>query len=842
MAEPSDRLLQVRALFDAVMERPEAERRGWLERAINWDADVKATVRKLLDADESTNSFLENPAGLPVRSAESGTGFYAGQRLGSYEVVRLVGQGGMGAVYEAVRADDQYRKRVAIKLVRRGLDSELTLARFRRERQILASLEHRNIATLLDGGVSPDGHPFLVMEYIEGEPITLWCDARTRSVRDRILLFRQVCAAVQHAHKNLIVHRDLKPGNILVTADGTVKLLDFGIAKLIDDEPGTDGIPLTQGDARAFTPEYASPEQIRGDPLTTATDVYSLGVVLFELMTGRRPHVTGRAMMDVARAVLEEPAPRPSSAVTDAAAERAGERSAGRLARALSGELDNIALMALRKEPERRYGSVEALGEDLQHFLSGRPVLAERDWAGYRIRKFVQRNTAAVVASALVLVALAGGAIATARESHRLRIEQAKALQVSGFLQRLLSSVQPATGGRDVPVSEVLAQAATEMDSILAGQPSVRLELESVLGQSYQSLGRFDDAEGHFRRELTLAREVDGEKSTSVVRGRLHLGSLFAKKGAIDQADSFFVAAADLKRSLTQAPDLLLVDILSARASLEHDRGRLPEAEALHREVLALRRTLEGDESDNAASSMNNVAVSVGEQNRWAEADSLHRRALAILRHNHPEPNVVVADAMGALASALDYEGKDAPADSAYREVIALRLKLLGAAHPDYNWSVLNYATFLLEHGRLQEAVDRTSQILSNRGGSMPETHPILVAALLVHGRSLDGLGKMDEGGKAIEEGVALRRQIYPPGHWLLGNSERYLGEHYTRAKRYADAERILVHGYGIVLAALGPDHPRTKDAVKALADLYRVWGRPFQEEEYRSKLGKTGG
>jgi serine/threonine protein kinase len=234
----------------------------------------------------------------------------------------------MGAVYEGVRAD-QYRKRVAIKLVQGGLDSELTLARFRRERQILANLAHPNVATLLDGGVTPDGRPFLVMEYVEGEPITTWCDARRLSVDARLALFRQVCDAVQYAHKNLVVHGDIKPGNILVTADGTAKLLDFGIAKLVGSGTGDDALPLTRGDARPFTPEYASPEQIRGDPLSTGSDVYSLGAVFFELLTGRRPHVvTSRALVDIMRAVLEVPVPRPSSVVTAGAAGQCGERNA----------------------------------------------------------------------------------------------------------------------------------------------------------------------------------------------------------------------------------------------------------------------------------------------------------------------------------------------------------------------------------------------------------------------------------------------------------------------------------------------------------------------------------
>ncbi|HEY8061675.1 MAG TPA: serine/threonine-protein kinase, partial [Gemmatimonadales bacterium] len=539
MNRTPERLRQVRAIFDALVDAPAAERDAVLDRLAAGDATLRRDVEELLTTVAQTDAVYSPPLTVRADLAGADPAPLEGTRLGRYDIVRLIGAGGMGTVYEAVRADDQYRQRVAIKLVRRGIDSDIALARFLQERQILASLQHKNIATLLDGGVTPDGRPFLVMVYIEGEPITTWCAARSVGLRERVALFRQVCSAVAHAHQNLVIHRDIKPGNILVTADGTIKLLDFGIAKLLDADNGDDAMPLTRGGARAYTPEYASPEQVRGGTLKTSSDVYSLGVVLFELLTGRRPHVTAtRAAADVERAVLGEPVPRPSSVATDEAARERGERSAARLGRYLRGELDNIVLACLRLEPERRYPSVEALGDDLQHHLAGQPIRAHRDWAGYRLRKFVQRNAPLVAAMSLVLIALVGGVIATMAQSRRARSEQLKEQQVNSFLRTLLSSVKPVTRGRDVPASELLDAAARRLDVDRTTPANIRAELQTVIGRSYQSLGRYDDAERLDTAALALTRRLDGAGSAAAVAELSTLGELYLAKGDFDRADT----------------------------------------------------------------------------------------------------------------------------------------------------------------------------------------------------------------------------------------------------------------------------------------------------------------
>ncbi|MGH7593481.1 MAG: tetratricopeptide repeat protein, partial [Gemmatimonadales bacterium] len=730
------------------------------------------------------------------------------------------------------------RQRVAIKLVQRGLDSDIALARFIRERQILASLQHRNIAALYDGGVTPDGRPYLVMEYIEGEPITAWCAARALGVRQRVALFRQVCAAVQHAHQNLVIHRDIKPGNILVTTDGTVKLLDFGIAKLLDADDGDDAMPLTQGGARAYTPEYASPEQIRGGALKTTSDVYSLGVVLFELLTGRRPHVVAsRTTADIERAVLSEPVPRPSAIVIAQSAHERGERSAARLRRRLHGELDNIVLKTLRIEPERRYASVEALGDDLQRYLAGEPIRAHRDWAGYRLRKFAQRNAGAVIASSLVLVALVGGVIATAAQSRRARAEQLKEQQVNRFLRTLLSSVRPVTGGRDVPVSELLDAAARRLDADRATPPDIRAELETVIGQSYQSLGRFDQAEQQFRSALALRTASDGPGSRTAVIELTNLGGVFLAKGEFGRADTLFQHALALDGALSSQPDSLRASIIEDLGSLAHGRGKMADAERLHRQALQIRRQLYGERNDLVAYSINNVAVSVGEQGRMPEAESLQRVSVGILRANHREPTAELANVLSSLATALDIEGKKPSADSAYLETLAIRKRLLGADHPDYTFTLFNYAMFIFDEKRYQEAAEYSRQILALRGKTLPESHPSIAAALQTLGRCLDQLGQHAEAEKDLRESMDLRAKYIGADNWLVGSSEGFLGEHFILVRNYPKAEATLLHANALLLRALGPDNPRTQISTRRLVTLYTAWDKPTKAAQYRARL-----
>ncbi|HEY4320174.1 MAG TPA: serine/threonine-protein kinase [Gemmatimonadales bacterium] len=800
------------------------------------DAELRAEVAAVLARAEAHTSPLDSGA-LPQRAPPAtAAAALIGERIGPYTVVRLVGIGGMGAVYEAARADDEYHKRVAIKVVQRGIDSDVTLARFRRERQILASLDHPNIATLHDGGVMADGRPFLVMEYVDGGPITTWCNERSLPLRERLTLFRQVCAAVHHAHRNLVIHRDLKPANILVTHDGTVKLLDFGIAQLVADDgaDAADAMPLTRGGVRACTPEYASPEQIRGQVLTTASDIYSLGVVLFELLTGSRPHVVAsHALVDIERAVLETPVPRPSTVITGHASAALGAQPLARARQRLRGDLDSIALMALRPEPARRYPSAEALGEDVQHHLDARPVRAQPDWLGYRAAKFVRRNRAVTLISLLAVVALLAGVAITTTEAQRARVAATRATQANLFLTQLLASVHPETGSRDAKVSDVLDAAATRVAHEFARAPDIRADLESVIGESYDGLGRYDDAERHLKAALALRQQTAGADSRAATQDVRKLGRLYLDQGVLDSAGDCFRRALATEEAHHWTGDELYAGSLSDLGSLAHMQGHAAEGERYHRQALALRLRIDGPESDQVAIALTDVGVTVGEQGRLAEAEALHRQALAIVRRNNPQPNERVAGVLATLAGVLDLEGKTAAADSAYRETLALRKAVLGPQHPDYALTLFNYSGFVFDQHRYQEAASYAREILALRGTALPESHPAVAAALQTLGRSLDQLGDHVQASAALTESLDLRRRYNSPDSWVIASGESILGEHYTLVKDYRRAEPLLLDAAGRYQRVIAPADYRNQANRQRLAALYLAWGRPDQAARY---------
>jgi serine/threonine protein kinase len=435
-----ERWQKVNELFYVALERGAGERRDFLAEACGEDEALSEEVESLVAAHERAGGFIQTPAfadavQLLAGHEERPT---TGRQVGAYRIIEEIGHGGMGAVYLAERADEQYKKRVAIKLIKRGMDTESVLKRFRNERQILANFDHPNIARLLDGGTTEDGLPYFVMEYIEGRSVDEYCDAHNLSITERLNLFRQICSAVSYAHRHLVIHRDIKPSNILVTVEGVPKLLDFGIAKILQSGASAETITTATG-LRLMTPEYASPEQVGGAQVTIVSDVYSLGVVLYELLSGHSPYrFKSRSPQDIAQTIGETEPEKPSTVIDRVEETTDGQRSPvtltpegvsgtregspERLRRRLRGDLDNIVLTAMRKEPQRRYVSAEQFSEDIRRHLAGLLVLARRDALAHRAAKFVRRNKAAVTAAALISLTLLGGIVAITWQAHRFGV------------------------------------------------------------------------------------------------------------------------------------------------------------------------------------------------------------------------------------------------------------------------------------------------------------------------------------------------------------------------------------------------------------------------------------
>lgn len=525
--------------------------------------------------------------------------------------------------------------------------------------------------------------------------------------------------------------------------------------------------------------------------------------------------------------------------VTDAVASLFGERRGRRLRAQLSGDLDAIVLKALRKEPERRYGTAEQLSQDLKRHLDGRPVTAQRDSVGYRIAKFVRRHRWEVAASVLFVGSLTGGIITTTRQARRAEAERGKAEQINQFLTDMLGSVNPDIKSKDITVRQVLDDAAQRIDTSLARQPEEQATVRETIGRSYQGLGLYDASEKQLRMALATRRRLHRGDNVDIARTLSGIASALEYEGQLDSAEKYWNDALAMQRRVSRTDDADLASMLDGVARMRERKGDLKGSEAMHREVLALRRRLLGDNHIDVANSLNNLAVALGQQGELAAAESLHREAVAVSRRIYGNEHPAVASAMSSVASMLEYQGKNREADSVYRLVLAMRKKLLGADHPDYAWTAFNYALFQLEQGKNAEAVALCREIVALRGKTLPESHPGVASCLQTIGRGLDRLGDSEGAGKALRESYELRRQTLPKDHWLIYASQNVLGEHEMLARRYAEAERLMLPSYERLLELRGPKAMIVRDVRLRLVKLYEAWHKPDQAEHFRRLLAE---
>lgn len=800
-----ERWERIQNIFEAALEQPAINREGYVLQACGGDEELLGEVRSLLAADESGHSLLDGQASdvMPTPSEIS----MEGELVGPYKVIRQIGSGGMGAVYLAERADGHFQQQVALKLIRRGMDSETILRRFQSERQILARLQHPNIARLLDGGLAADGRPWFTLEYIEGKPINEYCDRLRLSIDQRLRLFVTVCEAVQYAQENLVVHRDLKPSNILVTGNGEVKLLDFGIAKLVGTEAEEpSAADMTRTGFRVMTPGYASPEQVRGELVTTATDVYSLGVVLFELLSGSSPYrLTSQSLPEVERVICTTAPQKPSTAAArpesrEAHAAENVSRARGtqpaRLRRRLSGDLDNICLMALRKEPERRYRSAERLADDVRRHLQGRPVVARADSLSYRAGKFLRRNRLGV-ATATVMVFLLGGMTGfytwkLADERNRAQLEADKATQVSEFLAGLFEVSDPGQSrGETITARELLSRGAEKIQTELKDQPEVRASMMVQVAEVYQSLGLYRDAKALFEQALTIQRRVLGKEHVELARTLNGLGETHRSLGEYEEAEPLLQEGLAMSRKLmgNKHPDVAAA--ADALGWLLNDLGDVAAAEPLYREAFDIWMNQPGEMRPEVGLALNNLALLLHEKSEYRAADSLFRRALEIQRRVLGDVHPEIATTLVNLGQLLRDMSRLDEAERMLREALSIDRKLYGDQNITVAHSLNSLALLLQEKGEYNQARGLFEEALDIRRARLGEIHTDVAASLNALARLYHDQGRLDTAETMMRRVLDIKNQIYGAKHHSIATTLNNLGWILYDKGDYVSAEEI---------------------------------------------------
>ncbi|MEA2600098.1 MAG: eukaryotic-like serine/threonine-protein kinase [Acidobacteriota bacterium] len=794
-SEPqSDRFQRVERLFAAAVDLSASERRALLAAAAEEDPELAAEVERLLVADAHAGRFLEDAVEAGAAAVVQGE---LGRRVGPYRLVGELGRGGMGVVYLAER-DGEFQQRVAVKLLHRGLETAEVLARFQTERQILAGLDHPSIARLFDGGTTEDGRPYFVMELIAGRPIDAHCDAESLPVRDRLTLFLQVLEAVREAHRNLIVHRDLKPSNVLVTAEGRPKLLDFGVAKILDPilDPEAPGrLDITGlGPGRPMTLAYAAPEQVLGRPVTTATDVYALGVLLYRLLTGRHPYpVEGKSAPEVERLILEHRPERPSACAPQS--------------RQLRGDLDTIVLAALAKEPAERYGSVERLAEDLALHLQGRPITFRPTPLRARAFKLVRRHRWGAVAATAIFALILSLAVSLVVLSARTARERDRATRVASLLADLFKIADPEEGrGSSITARELLDQGTDKVLHQLDRQPETQGTLLATLGRLYAQLGLYDKAIEVLRKSVAVERRR-GDAHPDLAAALRDLGRALAGGGRFAEAEPVFREVLAIAERLYPADHSEVAVSLNNYALVEHDLGRYEAAEPFYRRAVELERR-GGGAAARYGLTHANWALLLIDLGRYHEAEAACREILAAREALSPPNPIVVADALEYEAMALQGDGRLAEAEAAARRSLALRERYLRPDDRDLARSRNVLGAVLRDRGELDIAEPLLRAALADRRRLLGPDHAEVAVSLEDLGDLLVARARYAEAEEAFGEAIRILRSSFPAGHPTLARLEAGRAVARARASRCADGLTALAR-------ALDRMPPRDRRAVR---------------------------
>ena len=877
----SNRWQKVQTLFHAAADMPSAEQRGFLETRCGDDAALVNEVLVLLEEDARGGSPLDGDVAQMANRIldHPGSGALPFKEFGPYKIKRVLGEGGMGVVYLAARED--LGNEVAIKILRDAWVSPARRERFTAEQRTLAQLNHPSIARLYDANTSADGTPFFVMEYVEGVPLTDYCKAQKCSIAERLRLFRAVCEAVLYAHQHAVIHRDLKPSNILVKADGSVRLLDFGIAKHVENLG--ELVDQTMTGLRLMTPAYAAPEQIRGEQVGIQSDVYSLGVVLYELLAGRLPfNLSNRTPAQAEKILTEQEAEKPSSVAEKGAASAEASGIPLMASKTARADLDVLCLTAMRKDPRRRYQSVEALIRDVDHYLKGEPLEARPDTWRYTFDKFVRRHWQAVSAAAVVFVVLVGTVIfytvrlARARNAAVAQAERTQRIQK--FMLNLFQGGDPSAGpADDLRVVTLLDRGVQEARSLDA-EPAVQAELYETLGGIYAKLGKLEQADALMESALAKREELYGADSPETAKGLLALGSVRDSEAKYDDAERLVRQALDRDRRhlppndpavakamlelggvlddrgaydqsiamLEQTEKLYsapgadpadLADTLHELANAHFYAGHYETSEAINQRALAMYKQIYGERHPRVADILINLGAIRLDLGHYAEAEQYDRQALDIVQAWYGKDNPQTATDLTLLARALVYQSRYAEASDLLEQSLAIKERTFGRVHPSVA-STLNELGSVALRERKYDAAEKYFQRMADIYREVyGERHYLYATALSNQASVYTAEQQWANAEKLYRQAIPIYVESQSATHVNTGIARIKLGRALLRQQRYAEAEVETRAGYDILIGKMDPKVSWLMNARKDLVEEYDALKQPEQAAKFRAEL-----
>jgi len=836
----SSRWQRVQTIFHLAADLPEEDRQPYVSAECSDDPTLAAEVMALLEEDSRGGSLLDRDVSQVARAMLDAPvrPVLPLESFGPYRISSVLGEGGMGVVYLATRAD--LGSHAAIKILRDAWLSPSRRERFAAEQRTLAQLNHPSIARLYDADTLPDGTPWFVMEYVEGVPLTAYCDTHASTIPERLKLFRDVSEAVQHAHAHAIIHRDLKPSNILVTSDGTVKLLDFGIAKQLE---GLEA-DLTRTGVRVMTPAYAAPEQVSAGRLGIHTDVYSLGVVLYELLAGRLPFdLADRTPNEMERIIVEQEPDRPSVVARRTPALPVGSSRLQSASKAQWADLDVLCLTAMHKDPARRYASVEALIRDVDHYLTGEPLEARADTLRYRAGKFVRRNWRAVTMATVTVAMIVGltvfYTVGLANARNVALAEAARTLRIQRFMMDLFQgnedeAVGPADSLRVVTLVDRGVQQARSLDL----DPVVQTELFETLGNLYRSLGKFSPADSLLRTALARRRTLFGPTHPSVASSLIALGELRIAQAEYDSADVLVRQGLDLAKRTRPATDPEIGKATKALGQLLYEQGSYEKAVPVLEEAIRL-QTRGDTASPGLASAITDLANTYFYLGKFALSDTLNQRALEMDKHLYGPRHAFVAGGLINLGAIRFEWAKYPEAERYYREALDINTAWYGVNHPETASSLTALGRCLASEQKLVEADTVLRQALEVLERVYGPVHPRVASALNEYSRVKQSEGKLDEAEAGFRRMAVMYKTIYHDKHYVISIALSNIAGVLQERKQYAQAEALFREAIQRYDSLLAPDHQLVGIAHARLGRVLRLQGR-WADAEKESLAGYT--